>query len=211
MTGIGFDKGYTDYQLDRSALRKIVRRAYLRNAASLLEGPTLDFGCGVGELLARLPPGSKGLEYNKATVEYCRRTGLDVDWYDGESDRWTLSVLPPERQFRSMVISHVLEHFDEPTGILRKLLVASAKLGVRRVLVVVPGRAGFRIDETHRTFVDVDVLSRPEIVSGTGFQRRLTRYFPVNLRALGNWIPHHELQALFERRSEQLEAPETAN
>jgi hypothetical protein len=67
-----FDDRYTRYQSDRSALRKFVRKLYLKRAASQLRGRTLDFGCGVGELLAWLPPGSRGVEYNRATVDHCR-------------------------------------------------------------------------------------------------------------------------------------------
>ncbi|MEJ7746737.1 MAG: methionine biosynthesis protein MetW [Luteimonas sp.] len=196
MTSTGFDADYTDYQVNRSALRKIVRRAYLRSAASLLQGPTLDFGCGAGELLAQLPKGSKGLEYNQATVEHCRDNGLDVDWYDGEPDRWRLSVIPDGRCFESMVVSHVLEHLDAPIEILGRLLSATQRMGVSRVLVIVPGRAGYRIDDTHRTFVDLDMLSAPAVLEGTGFRMQQARYFPGNVRVLGDWFPHHELQVL---------------
>lgn len=194
-----FDKDYTDYQANRSLLRKWVRRAYLRSAASQLTGPTLDFGCGVGELLERLPGGSRGLEYNQATVEFCRRKGLQVDAYDGFVDDWNLSVLAPESRFDSMVISHVLEHLEGPAQVLRRLLLASQRLGVRRVLVIVPGRAGFRIDATHHTFVNRDLLSRVGIVQGTGFSMQRTRYFPGNLHRIGDWFPHHELQVLYAR------------
>lgn len=192
-----FDAGYTDYQTQRSWLRKSVRRVYLRSARSLLQGPTLDFGCGVGELLASLPAGSIGIEYNEASVEHCRRQGLDVRWYDGQADGWRLSLLPEGYGLRSMVISHVLEHFDEPMGILSKLLAAAQRLGIERVLVIVPGRAGYRIDATHRTFVDQPMLAQESVVEGTGFRLAMARYFPGNLRTFGDWFPHHELQVLF--------------
>ena len=58
------DDRYTKYQTDRSAIRKLVRRGYLRSARNKLCGATSDLGCGVGELLASLPEGSMGLEYN---------------------------------------------------------------------------------------------------------------------------------------------------
>ena len=192
-----FDQEYTDYQANRSLLRKWVRRAYLRSAAAQLTGPTLDFGCGVGELLERLPAGSRGLEYNQATVEFCRRKGLPVDAYDGFADDWGLSVLAPGSRFDSMVVSHVLEHLEEPAQVLRRLLLASQRLGVRRVLAIVPGRAGFRIDATHRTFVDRGLLADAGIVQGTGFSMQRARYFPGNLRRIGDWFPHHELQVLY--------------
>lgn len=192
-----FDAGYTDYQTRRSWLRKSVRRAYLRSARGLLRGPTLDFGCGVGELLAGLPAGSIGIEYNQASVEHCRRLGLDVRWYDGQADGWRLSLLQEGAGLHSMVISHVLEHFDQPMDVLSKLLVAAQRLGMERVLVIVPGRAGYRIDATHRTFVDQPMLAQAGVAEGTGFRLQAARYFPGNLRKFGDWFPHHELQALF--------------
>lgn len=195
----GFDQDYTAYQANRSLLRKWVRRAYLRSAASQVSGPTLDFGCGVGELLQRLPNGSRGLEYNTATVEFCRRKGLPVDAYDGFADDWGLSVLAPGSRFDSMVVSHVLEHLEQPAQVLRRLLLASQRLGVRRVLAIVPGRAGFRIDATHRTFVDRTLLADAGIVQGTDFSMQRACYFPGNLRRIGDWFPHHELQALYTR------------
>lgn len=194
-----FDSRYTEYQTNRSALRKLVRRVYLHSARDQLRGPTLDFGCGIGELLSTLPDGSKGLEYNKATVEYCRHQGLDVDWYDGFQDDWRLGAVPETARFESMVVSHVLEHMDAPMEILRKLLQAAALRGVQRLLVIVPGRAGFRIDATHLTFVDRPMLSDPAITAGTGFVLSHARHFPLDVRRIGDWFPHHELQALFVR------------
>ena len=194
-----FGQDYTDYQANRSLLRKWVRRAYLRSAAAQLTGPTLDFGCGVGELLERLPAGSHGLEYNQATVALCRRKGLPVDAYDGFADDWGLSVLAPGSRFDSMVVSHVLEHLEEPAQVLRRLLLAGQRLGVRRVLVIVPGRAGFRIDATHRTFVDRALLADAGVVQGSGFGMERAGYFPGNLRGIGDWFPHHELQVLYAR------------
>lgn len=192
-----FDEGYTHYQSDRSGVRKWVRRAYLNSARNQLRGATLDFGCGVGELLSRLPEGSAGLEYNRATVDHCRAQGLDVHWYDGTQDDWQLSAMPPGRRFESMIISHVLEHLDAPASILRRLLGSASRLGVRRVLAIVPGQAGYRIDATHRTFVDRDMLMAPNVVQGTGFVAACARHFPIDFRAIGDWFPHHELQVLY--------------
>jgi len=194
-----FDQRYTDYQTQRSALRRLARRVWLASARAQLKGATLDFGCGVGELLATLPSGSMGLEYNRATVAHCRQAGLDVEWYDGIEDGWKLSTIESGRRFESMIVSHVLEHLDEPSVVLRRLLTASSGLGVRRVLVIVPGRAGFRIDATHRVLVDRAMLESPDAVTGSGFRLRRLRYFPGNARWIGDWFAHHELQALFER------------
>ncbi len=194
-----FDQHYTDYQTNRSPLRKWVRRAYLRSAARQVKGRTLDFGCGVGELLEKLPAGSKGLEYNLATVAHCKQRGLQVEAYDGFVDDWGMSAVAGDR-FESMVISHVLEHLDSPARVLNKLLAASQRLGVRRVLVIVPGQAGFKIDATHLTFVDRAMLCDAGVVAGTEFKLDAAHYFPGNVRSMGDWFPHHELQVVYVRR-----------
>jgi SAM-dependent methyltransferase len=188
---------YTAYQLQRSGLRRLVRRAYLHRARSFLQGPTLDFGCGIGELLQLLPSGSVGLEYNKATVQFCRQSGLDVRWYDGEADGWALTPLGAADGLKSMVVSHVLEHLDEPMGVLGSLMRAARRLGIERILVVVPGPAGFRLDPTHRTLVDLAMLVKSQPGRSSGFSLSRAEYFPVDWKAMGRWFPHHELQALF--------------
>lgn len=193
-----FDSSYTQYQLNRGRVRKLVRQAYLKRAASLVRGPSLDFGCGVGELLQLLPVGSRGVEYNTATVEYCLSRGLPVDPYDGFKDNWSLSMFPTENMFQSMVISHVLEHLESPIDVLKKLLTAVPRLGVRRVLVIVPGKEGFRVDPTHLKFVDEEMLRDPMISASTGFTATHAAYFPGNLRSIGDWFAYHELQMVFE-------------
>lgn len=194
---VEYDARYTAYQTERSWLRRQVRRIYLSSAIRQLRGPVLDFGCGVGELLERLPVGSHGLEYNQATVEYCRGRGLAVDAYDGFADDWSLSVLSAQQAFESMVISHVLEHLQDPVWALNRLLIAARGVGVERVLVIVPGPAGFRIDPTHLTFVDAEMLARPDVLEGTAFAMKSAHYFPGNARRLGTWFPHHELQVMY--------------
>jgi SAM-dependent methyltransferase len=193
-----YDARYTRYQLQRSSLRKLVRRAYLQSALSQLQGPTVDFGCGVGELLERLPAGSVGLEINPVSVDHCRARGLDARLYDGYADDWGLGVLSPDQGLGSLVISHVLEHLDDPMRILSALLGSCRRLGISRVLVIVPGPRGYRTDATHRTFVDLAMLSAPEVVAGTGFRLASNRYFPGNVRTIGALFPHHELQVLFQ-------------
>lgn len=195
-----YDQHYTDYQTDRSAVRRWVRGFYLRSAAGALEGPTIDFGCGIGELLERLPTGSTGLEINESTVRYCRARGLDVEHYDAESDGWSLSPLVASgKRYESMVISHVLEHLHDPMRKFNALLNAAGSLGVRRVLAIVPGKSGYATDSTHRTLIDSAMLASDEPVLGTGFALMGQRYFPGNVRVIGDWFPHHELQATYLR------------
>lgn len=194
-----YGESYTHYQLDRSRARKFVRQLYLDSAVRQLRGPTVDFGCGVGELLRRLPAGSIGLEINPVSVEHCRQQGLDARVYDGDADHWALGVLDSAPGLQSLVVSHVLEHLERPMDKLNRLLHACNGLGIERALVIVPGRRGYESDDTHRTFVDLRMLSDPQVTAATGFSVLASRYFPGNLRVLGQRFPHHELQVSYGR------------
>jgi hypothetical protein len=195
-----YNSEYTSYQTNRNRFRRWVRQAYLRKASSLVNGPTLDFGCGIGELLTRLPSGSMGLEYNKTTISYCNAQGLDVVFYDGFEDGWCLSSVPKGRKFESMVISHVLEHLEEPEKILPKLLVTLKSFDVRTVLVIIPGKAGFKSDPTHRKFVDINMLK--EVVNkAPDWNIKSMEYYPFNIEQIGNFFIHNELQVVLERES----------
>ena len=237
--GDEYGQEYTDYQAGRSRLRKVLRRPWLRAAAGFVEGPSIDLGCGVGELLERLPAGSMGLEINKASVDHCRAKGLDVTYYDGWADDWRLTVVrdaasgragalapgtslddpdpdsdshpdsdpdPADSDgsrgnggFDTLIMSHVLEHLDDPVDVLHRLLEAAGPLGLRQVLIIVPGPAGFRSQESHRTFVDRDMLSDATVTSGTGFALASASYFPGNLRRIGDLFLYHELRASYVR------------
>jgi trans-aconitate methyltransferase len=192
-----YGENYTHYQLDRSRFRRFVRRFYLDSAARKVSGATIDFGCGIGALLKRLPAGSIGLEVNPVSVEHCIAQRLEAEVYDADTDNWSLGILGRERGFKSLVASHVLEHLDDPMDKLSRLLKAANRLGIERVLVIVPGRRGYATDDTHRTFIDLEMLSQPAVVAGTGFALEASEYFPGNVRVIGNWFPHHELQATF--------------
>jgi SAM-dependent methyltransferase len=94
----------------------------------------LDVGCGDGALLVELSrrrPGwaLSGAEIAPAAAEIARsRTpGFDVRTYDGERLPW------PDASFDVGVLSHVLEHVDEPVATLREVARVC-----RRVAVEVP-------------------------------------------------------------------------
>ncbi|MBU4182429.1 MAG: hypothetical protein A3B67_15995 [Burkholderiales bacterium RIFCSPHIGHO2_02_FULL_66_10] len=194
-----YDQAYTRYQVQRSAFRRCIRKLYIQQAARLSQGPALDFGCGIGELLRALPEGSLGVEYNETTVQYCQQQGLDVRWYNGFDDDWTLSSVDWKGRVRTLFLSHVLEHFDQPAEILRKLLLATEP-DITRAVIVVPGRAGFKMDPTHRTYVDLDVIRKA--MGDQGHWRLVhTSYFPFNLRWVGNVFAYNELHVVLERSS----------
>jgi len=206
---VTYNRQYTAYQLKKkSFLRARVREYYLNAARALLkgpapagptsEGPTIDFGCGTGELLTKLPAGSLGLDINPVTVDHCLSEKLNVRLYDPEEDQYKLSFIEPGR-FDSLIVSHVLEHLKHPDAILRSLLSACGRLGIRRCVVVVPGKKGFAFDSTHITHMNRAFFKTNRLMDVEGLHVIKIGYFPVNIQWLENYFTHHELQVVYDR------------
>lgn len=193
-----FDAAYAASQLQRSRhpLRRIVKAWYLRRVLREVEGPTIDFGCGAGQLLRRLPAGSTGLEVNPFLVEALRAQGLDVRQARGDLADFDLTPLSGGR-WQSLAIMHVLEHLPDPAAALKRLLAAAARLGVRCVVVTVPGAKGFASDDTHRTFIDRAYVEQRFPRSCAGFQRVTLDYFPGPWAGVGRFYTFHEMRLVY--------------
>lgn len=195
-----YDERYAVEQLRRSRhpLRRVIKHFYLDNILSDVKGSTIDFGCGAGQLLARLPKGSVGLEVNPYLVKYLQAAKLNAMLYDANADQFRLSGLP-ENQFRTFVIAHVLEHFPDSAGTLRTLCQSCLRLGVDRIVAIVPGAKGFQSDATHRTFVTRSYLKQHELFKCGGYRIVRTGYFPINFEAVGKYFTFHEFKFVYER------------
>ena len=195
-----FDSTYATQQLRRAAhpMRQVIKRFYIDNILREVTGSTIDFGCGAGQLLRRLPSGSVGLEVNPYLVTKLRETGLDVLQYDPDLDRFALSELAPNK-FRCLVIAHVLEHIPDAASTLHTLCRSCKRLGVEKIIVVVPGASGFKTDATHRTFVDREYLRKGDLFSCEGYAIAKASYFPINIRVLGDYFAYHEFKFVYER------------
>jgi SAM-dependent methyltransferase len=195
-----FSADYAREQLRRShhPLRRVVKNLYLRNILRHVTGPSIDFGCGAGQLLARLPPGSIGLEINSFLVESLRKKGLNVVPYDPQSDGFSLAGLA-ESCYSTLIMAHVLEHFADASFVLRRLLSSCRRLGVQRVVLTLPGWKGYLSDPTHKTFIDRRYLEREALISREGYALEHASYFPIDHEAVGRYFVFHELIAVFER------------
>ena len=180
---------YTDYQLDRGGLRRYIRnKLYFANILRFVNGPTIDFGCGVGELLQLLPKGSIGLEVNESAVTYCNKQSLDVRLYEPEQDDYRLDNLP-SGIFSSLVMAHVLEHLTDSHEVISKLLATGRRLGLKRLIFVVPGVKGFKHDTTHQTFLDPAYFKTNNITATQDYRIMHQAYFPVNCRCFPAFLP----------------------
>lgn len=196
-----FDATYAAEQLRRCRhpLRRLIKKFYLDRVLGEVRGPTIDFGCGAGQLLARLPAGSIGLEVNPHLVDALRKGGLDARLYDAYGDDFSLSSLEGGR-YGSFTISHVLEHFDDPAAVMHKLWRACARLGVTTIVAVVPGAKGYASDATHKTFVTRDWVRDNGLDFCEGYALERASYFPIDSVSVGAWFVFHELHLVYRRQ-----------
>src|SRR5436190_10969487 len=113
-----YSEDYFNYLHDRSPIRKAIRRVYLNDIRKYCIGKTIDFGCGVGELLKILPQCSIGFEVNRTEIDYCRSIGLHVEHYDPATDNYHFRIIP-QGVYSSFTMNHVLEHLDNSHEIIK--------------------------------------------------------------------------------------------
>lgn len=120
---------YMDEKWEFSVAEEIVRRD---------PGATLEVGSGPGHFLARLKNHSiehLGLEFNRAAVELCRAKGVNVV-------NQPLSELSASgRKFKFVCSFQVLEHVEDPVGLLREMLGVLDTGGL--LVISVPDRESF--------------------------------------------------------------------
>ena len=102
-------------------------------ADSITEGPVLDLGCNQGELLEQLRDKGLeacGVEFSPEAVSWCKNLGLDV--VEGSLEDFEIQP----GTFRTIVLSHVLEHLADPVRLLKR--VASSLGDEGRLVICVP-------------------------------------------------------------------------
>ncbi len=195
-----YDQKYTDYQLKRSIIRKKIRKIYLKNILKYIIGKTIDFGCGIGELLSLLPDGSIGYEVNEATVRYCKKMGLNVEYYNPELDNYELKQLKPG-EYSTLIMSHVLEHLNDPVKTLNNLFQSCNHLDLQRIIIIVPGEKGFQHDKTHRIFINYDFFIKNRLKNIYNYSLQKKQYFPINLKSIGKYFKYHELIIIYDKKN----------
>ncbi|MBT3067043.1 bifunctional 2-polyprenyl-6-hydroxyphenol methylase/3-demethylubiquinol 3-O-methyltransferase UbiG [Rhodoferax sp. U11-2br] len=194
-----FDSRYAIEQIRRSQqpLRRFIKGFYLDNMLKQIDGPTIDFGCGAGQLLKKLPKGSEGLEVNPFLISELKKSGLTV--HRANANLQDFELLPfRENFFRTLIIAHVLEHLPDPVAALKILFTACMRIGVRRVVIVLPGAKGFKSDHTHKTYINRAYVRKNIIHHCNGFNQTSLSYFPGPWEFIGEYFVFHEMMVVFD-------------
>ena len=194
-----YDIAYAARQLNRSrnVFRRLIKGFYLRNLLKDVQGAAIDFGCGAGQLLEKLPAGSIGLEVNPELVRILKSQGLSVQQYDPEHDQLRFNDLPGG-PYKTFIMSHVLEHFENAEKGLATILRSCRRIGVKRVIIVVPGKKGFAFDKTHRSFVTRDYLTSRNMQEHEGYRITRMSFFPLDIESVGTFFTFHELKIIYD-------------
>jgi 2-polyprenyl-3-methyl-5-hydroxy-6-metoxy-1,4-benzoquinol methylase len=169
-----------------------VQRPYRWNIARLNLGRALEVGCGVGRVLAALGDTSVGIDHNARSIDITRERGLTA-W---TTDEWATCPDAVESSFDSLVLAHVLEHVDAPTGTqlindYLPYLRPSAQL-----LLICPQERGYTSDATHVRFLDRADLEAT--VRTAGFTPTRSWSFPLP-RSAGRAFTYNETVVLAAR------------
>lgn len=194
---MNYGEDYTKYQVNRISLRFFIRNFYLKNILKFVKGKCIDFGCGSGDLLSRLPEGSAGTDINKSSIEYCRKNNLTAFVYNVEEDNYELKLFEP-CVYDTLIFSHVLEHLENATEKIRILFASAQRLNIKRVIIVVPGIKGFAYDKTHMTYIDIDFIYKNKLDKLNGYEIFHKKYFPVNSKLFSKYFTHNELVIVYD-------------
>jgi len=195
-----YSQGYAAEQIRRSRnpFRRLIKSFYLENILKFVIGPSIDFACGAGQLLARLPHGSVGVEVNPFLINELAVKGLSAVLYEPDVDCFQLKDFP-KNHYSTFIMVHVLEHFSDAAQIIKTLMRSCRRLGVKRIILVLPGLKGYLSDPTHKTFIDNHYLLT-EGVFCEGYMLRKQAYFPVNKESFGKYFIFNEYIVVLDRK-----------
>ncbi len=195
---MNYDEKYTEYQINRSSLRYFIRNFYLSNILKFTIGKCIDFGCGSGDLLKKLPEGSIGTDINFYSIEYCQKNNLNAFVYNIDEDNYQLKSLESGK-YDTLICSHVLEHIEDANKVIKKLFESANRLEIKRIVIVVPGIKGFKYDHTHKTYIDMEYINMNNLDKLFNYILVYKKYFPVNSKLFSKFFTHNELVLVYDR------------
>jgi ubiquinone/menaquinone biosynthesis C-methylase UbiE len=188
-----YDKEYLEYLKNRTSFQIWIRNFFFAPLRPYLTGVVLDIGCGIGELANHIDEHAKylGVDINPYCVDYVKEKGL---WAKQGS---AYEIPLTDSSVDVVVMSHVLEHLEEPHKALKEISRVLQHNGI--VIIIVPMIKGFHRDPTHRTFYDKSKLNKLA-VEYYFYPISLTS-FPLGLELLGKYFYFFEYRLIAQKRA----------
>jgi SAM-dependent methyltransferase len=138
-----------DHFTDQNGIKKWLRNLFfIRPIVQQFKGYVLDIGCGPGIYLEQYSGPSLGIDAHPNNIRICQKKGIHIIEADANS-------FVQENSFDTVLVSHVLEHLDNPGRVFENAF-RNAKPG-GRIIIIVPCREGFEAglntDVGHKTFI----------------------------------------------------------
>ena len=95
--------------------------------------------------------------------------------------------------------NYCLVLFQNPDKVFRQMLSSCSRLGIKRIILVVPGKKGFAYDKTHRTFIDKRYLQQNKLQNIVGYTITLMKHYPFNAAWAGKDFTHNELLVVYDK------------
>lgn len=194
-----YGEEYAQYLAQKTFFQKFIRRNFfINNILKHIKGATIDFGCGVGDILRFLPVNSIGLEINDVVIDICKKNGLNVTKYDAIADNFNFTGIEIGK-YKTFLASHVFEHFSNSHELFKGLFVGCKKIGIENIVIVVPGHKGYIEDETHLTFITKDYIKQ-YLGNDKDYELIHMYYYPLNSYIFSKLVRHNELTVVFQKR-----------
>lgn len=139
---------YHEYLKTKSLIGNLYRQHYVYSILEkYITGLLLDYGCGLGDMLARYK-NSIGVDINPYNIEYCISRGVTAYLLNSYSF--------DKVKFDTIILDNVIEHVSNPMMIVKNISKVSRSKTV--LIIGVPGQKGFASDSDHKIYYDKDNL-----------------------------------------------------
>lgn len=186
-----YNKSYFEMLNGRSSFQLWARSYFFKSLHSYLKGDVLDLGCGIGEVTNHVEDQNKyfGVDINPLCVNLMRGKGF-------RAEVGSAYEIPAFAASADVVLmSHVLEHLDDPTRALREVSRVLRPSGL--LIIIVPMIKGFHSDPTHRIFYNRDLLRK--LAKKNHYEVLSTSLFPLPFEILGNFLYFFEYRLIAQK------------
>jgi SAM-dependent methyltransferase len=177
-----------DHFTEQSRIKKWLRSFFfIKPIVRQFKGYVLDIGCGPGVYLENYAGPALGIDAHPNNVRICKEKGIPA--IEEDANRFVR-----ENTFDTVLISHVLEHLDNPAGVIENAYFSTKPGG--RIIIIVPCYEGFISglnDEVgHKHFIDENYID--EKMRSFGGKKIHSSTFPPILGG-----KYKELRMIFEK------------